>query len=132
MVEKKMLQGVKVLIVDDNCLIQQALKVELEGCGCDIALAENGKEAIEKLKIGHYDIVLMDIMMPVMNGDEAVKIIRESISKELPIIAITAYSQKPVKDRCLAAGMNDFMVKPLDMELLKKKMMKYVGKSPKA
>ena len=121
------LKGVKVLVVDDVPSNQQLMKAYLEMFGCVTELANNGQEAIDKIKAGgSYDICLMDVQMPVMDGIEATKIIRTQISKELPIVALTAAVMKEDVERTKAAGMNGFLVKPLEINLLKSTLIKFV------
>lgn len=110
----------KVLIVDDNDSNLLIFKVMLqkEGCICQTAL--NGKEAIEKVERDVFDVVLMDCMMPVMNGYEASKYIRANISRELPIIALTAHALQKDREKALESGMNEHLTKPINRaELIK-------------
>jgi CheY-like chemotaxis protein len=81
-------------------------------------MAENGAAAIEKIKMNAYDLVLMDIEMPVMNGYETTGIIRQKLKSPVPIIAMTAHSLTGDKEKCLQAGMNDHITKPIDANLL--------------
>ena len=108
----------KALVVDDNALNLKLLTAFLKklGCACDTAV--NGQEAVAKAKNSIYDICFMDIQMPVMSGTEATKVIRETISQDLPIIAVTAVSDY-TRERSLADGMNDYIGKPVDREKLK-------------
>lgn len=103
-----------VLIVEDNELNQEVLKELLLEFDVEIYVAENGYEGVKVIKEQIFDLVLMDIQMPVMNGYEAAKKIRD-LGFEMPIVAITANALKGVKDKCLQSGMNDFMTKPIDV-----------------
>jgi CheY-like chemotaxis protein len=111
--------------VEDNQFNAIVAKIELEDNieNAVVNVAENGVIAIEKLKAGNYDIILMDVQMPTMNGYEATKAIRglEDNKAKIPIIAMTANVLKEEVDLCYKAGMNDFIGKPFDTkELLKK------------
>ncbi|MBF0201905.1 MAG: response regulator, partial [Desulfamplus sp.] len=109
------LNGVKVLLVEDNKINQQVAYEILEGAGLAVQVAENGLKALEMLKNKHFQIVLMDIQMPVMGGYEATSLIRQNREwDELPIIAMTAHAMKGVKEECLDAGMNDYVSKPIE------------------
>ncbi|GIM29290.1 histidine kinase [Clostridium polyendosporum] len=109
----------KILIVDDDPRNIFVLAAALEDCGAEIIEAENGKEALEKLKNEFVDLILMDIMMPVMNGYEAIKEIRNTDKiKHIPIIATTAKSLKDDREKCMTAGANDYISKPIDYDIL--------------
>jgi len=123
------LKGVKVLVVDDVISNQQLMKAYLTMFGCVSDFASNGQEAVDKLRTGSYDICLMDVQMPVLSGIEATRIIRAEISKDLPIIALTAAVMKEDLARTQESGMNDFLTKPLEVTILKSKLLKYVGSS---
>jgi CheY-like chemotaxis protein len=123
------LKGIKVLVVDDVVSNQQLMKAYLGMFGCISEFAGNGQEAIDKIKSGTYDICLMDVQMPVLDGIEATKIIRAEISKGLPIIALTAAVMKEDIQRALDAGMNDFLTKPLEINTLKTKLLRFVNSS---
>jgi signal transduction histidine kinase/ActR/RegA family two-component response regulator len=116
------LKGIKVLLVEDNqfnvVVAQEELEDAIENVQLD--LAENGAIAVEKLKSNDYDVILMDIQMPKMNGYEATKAIRnlDTGKSKTPIIAMTANVLKEEVDACYKAGMNDFIGKPFDTEKL--------------
>ena len=114
------LRGRTVLLVDDDMRNVFALSRVLEQKGMDVLKAENGKKALELLeKQAGVDMVLMDIMMPVMDGYETMKKIRaQEKFRKLPIIALTAKAMKEDRDRCIEAGANDYVVKPVDVNRL--------------
>jgi signal transduction histidine kinase/DNA-binding response OmpR family regulator len=111
-----------VLIVEDNLVNQQVTENMLLKLGCRSNIAENGREAIEMLEKSDYDLVLMDIQMPQMDGLSATHHIRNNRSKtcrhDIPIIAMTAHALKGHKEKCFDAGMNDFLTKPLSIDAL--------------
>jgi CheY-like chemotaxis protein len=113
-------EGRKVLIVEDDVRNVFALSSVLEPKGVKVTIARNGKEALAALeKDPSIDLVLMDVMMPEMDGLEATRIIRQDPSRQrLPIIALTAKAMRDDHERCLAAGANDYLAKPLDVEML--------------
>ncbi len=106
----------KVLVAEDNVINQKVAMINLRQLGHNVEIANNGKMAFEMFKSSSYDIVLMDIQMPVMDGIEAAIAIRnheeENNLKQTPIVAITANAQKEDKDRCFEVGMNGFITKP--------------------
>ena len=112
-------RGVRVLLVEDHNINQVYVTSILEDVGMHIDIAQNGLEAISALKENEYDIVLMDIQMPVMGGVEATRIIRNELNSKIPIIALTANAIKGDSDRYIAAGLNDYISKPFkDTELI--------------
>lgn len=114
-----------ILLVEDNSINQKIVLLSLKGKVKNIDLAGNGKEALDKFGTTRYDLILMDIQMPVMNGIVATKKIREleaSTNLHTPIIAITANALSGDKEACIAAGMNDYISKPFQVEVLLKKM----------
>ncbi|HWY12508.1 MAG TPA: ATP-binding protein, partial [Bacteroidia bacterium] len=123
-------KNIKVLVAEDVKLNQLLMKTLLEEYGFGLDLAENGKIAIEKLKDNAYDLILMDLQMPEMNGFEATEYIRNEMKSETPIIALTADVTTMDVTKCKAVGMNDYLSKPVDDKLLYKMIMKYV-KDPK-
>lgn len=111
------LDGKKILIVDDDIKNVFVLSSALENKGLVIHDAQNGKAALEMLKKEEYDLVLMDIMMPVMDGFTAMKLIREDESiRHTPIIALTAKALKEDRGKCLEAGANDYIAKPINYD----------------
>jgi CheY-like chemotaxis protein len=115
----KALSGRRVLIVDDDIRNIFALSSVLEDYGMEIKTADNGREAIELARKGDLDVVLMDIMMPEMDGLETTKEIRRIPScKDLPIVAVTAKAMKGDRERCIEAGAWDYLSKPVDREQL--------------
>ncbi|KAA0945950.1 response regulator [Pseudomonas sp. ANT_H14] len=116
----KVFEGRKVLLVDDDVRNIFALTSALEHKGAIVVIGRNGREAIEKLnEIDDIDLVLMDVMMPEMDGYEATALIRQDPRwRKLPIIAVTAKAMKDDQERCLAAGSNDYLAKPIDLDRL--------------
>lgn len=112
-----------ILLVEDNPLNQMVAGRFLKKVGIDYDVAENGLKALAQLELNQYDLILMDLQMPEMDGITATRMIRKHDQfSELPIIAMTANAMKGDKDRCLEAGMNDYIPKPIDMGLLKEKL----------
>lgn len=108
-----------VLLVEDNDINQQVAQEILEGIGLTVSIAANGQEAVGKVESSSFDLVLMDIDMPVMDGYEATAIIRLRLSfDELPIIAMTANTTSEHRERRLAVGMNNYIAKPINLEVL--------------
>ncbi len=117
---EKTLKGKKILLVDDDLRNTFALSKALQGHGLDVTIADNGKMALEKLEEnGEIDLVLMDIMMPVMDGYEATRQMRQNKAwKDLPVIALTAKAMADDRAKCIDAGANDYLTKPVDMSKL--------------
>lgn len=121
-----------VLLVEDNLINQKIVLLSLKSMVKNIDLACNGKEALEKFGTSKYDIILMDIQMPVMDGIVATKKIREiesSTNLQTPIIAITANALAGDRESCLAVGMNDYISKPFQVDILVQKMKALLSKS---
>ncbi|MDI2590079.1 response regulator [Pseudomonas sp. 681] len=116
----KVFEGRKVLLVDDDVRNIFALTSALEQKGAVVVIGRNGREAIERLnEVEDIDLVLMDVMMPEMDGFEATTLIRQDPRwRKLPIIAVTAKAMKDDQERCLAAGSNDYLAKPIDLDRL--------------
>ncbi|TMP26859.1 histidine kinase [Pseudoalteromonas rubra] len=113
------LSGFHVLLVDDDLRNTYALSKLLKEQGLAVTMADNGQLALEKLQQSEqFDLVLMDIMMPVMDGFEAMRHIRADISQSLPIIALTAKAMSEDKQKCLEAGASDYLAKPVDINVL--------------
>ena len=117
--------GLKILVVEDNLVNQKLLQIVLKNLGCDVDIASNGQVAVEKVKIKQYDLVFMDIQMPVMGGYEATQLIRKQVSATLPIIALTAAAMREDEQKSLACGMNDFITKPVELSRLRKKIVQW-------
>jgi tubulin-specific chaperone A len=116
----KVLEGKTILLVDDDMRNVFALSSFLESNHAKVIIAKNGKIGVEKLKENpEVDLVLMDIMMPEMDGYEAMRLIRQDERfKDLPIIALTAKAMKEDRDKCIQAGANDYLAKPIDTSKL--------------
>ena len=116
----KVFEGRKVLLVDDDVRNIFALTSALEQKGAIVVIGRNGREAIERLnEVDDIDLVLMDVMMPEMDGYEATVEIRKNPRwRKLPIIAVTAKAMKDDQERCLQAGSNDYLAKPIDLDRL--------------
>jgi CheY-like chemotaxis protein len=111
-----------ILLAEDNKVNQKLASRMLEKLGHEVVIAENGEEAIEKMKQGDFDLILMDVQMPIMDGFQATKKIRESEqkgNKHIPIIALTAYAMKGDREKCLKAGMDGYLSKPINLKEIK-------------
>ncbi len=121
------LKGFAILVVEDNELNQMVAKGLLEYNGASVAIANHGKEALEILRNEKMDCVLMDIQMPVMDGLETTQMIRANAQwADLLIIAVTANADHQYKDLCRSVGMNDFLTKPINPELLVNTLLKWL------
>ena len=122
------IKSINILVVEDIALNQLLMKTLLDdfGFGCDIA--GNGRIAIEKLEMNTYDLILMDLQMPEMNGFEATEYIRAKMNSKIPIIALTADVTTVDLAKCKAVGMNDYIAKPVDERLLHTKIINIVKK----
>jgi CheY-like chemotaxis protein/signal transduction histidine kinase len=123
--KKVKVEEANILLVEDNAINQKIVILSLKNFVKNIDVALNGKEALDKFGSSKYDLILMDIQMPVMNGIIATKKIRElevSTNTQIPIIAITANALSGDKEVCLAAGMNDYISKPFQVDILLNKM----------
>ena len=124
-----MTKTITVLIVEDNKVNMLLLKTIIKNLGIPTTIYEaiNGKQAVEQFETIHPDIIFMDIQMPIMNGYEATEIIRNLKSgHKLPIIAITAGTEKEEKEKCLKAGMNDYIPKPIIKGIIEETFLKWV------
>jgi PAS domain S-box-containing protein len=122
------IKGVKVLVVEDVELNQLLMRTLLDDFGFESDIAGNGKIAVEKLEKNKYDIVLMDLQMPVMNGFQATDYIRNTLKSQIPIIALTADVTTVDLEKCKAVGMNDYIAKPVDDRKLYSKIVGLIKK----
>lgn len=131
---KNKFKNLNVLLVEDNDINRLYANSILKNWECNIEMAENGYVALEKIKNRYFDIILMDIQMPVMDGFEATKAIRqgEVPKSTVPIIALTANATRADIERCLAAGMNDCIPKPFTPEDLFRILIKYYNPTTQA
>ncbi len=119
------MKTVKILIVEDIALNQLLMKTLLHDFGFEFDVADNGKIAIEKLQQNRYDVILMDLKMPEMNGFDATTYIRKVLNLQTPIIAVTADVTTVNVEKCRSLGMNDYLSKPIDERLLFNKILQY-------
>jgi PAS domain S-box-containing protein len=125
------IRGARVLLVEDNELNQQVASELLADAGFLVDVAEDGRIAVDKARTGDYDIIFMDMQMPVLDGIEATREIRalEGFAA-LPIVAMTANAMQQDQERCLAAGMDDFLTKPIEPERLWAALLKWIKPRP--
>ncbi len=122
------LKNAKILLVEDNEVNRMVARCTLGQYGADITEVVNGIQAVEAVQTALYDIVLMDMQMPLMDGLEATRHIRAEVKSEVPIIALTANAIKGENDKCIAAGMNGYVSKPFKEEELVSMIAKWLGK----
>jgi CheY-like chemotaxis protein/HPt (histidine-containing phosphotransfer) domain-containing protein len=121
------LKGSRILLVEDNEINRRVVVEIFRSTGVTVDVAEDGRRGIESLKSNRYDAVLMDVQMPGLDGYETTRMIREDRRfSELPIIAMTANAMKGDREKCLQAGMNDYISKPIDTEQLFSTLKKWV------
>ena len=124
--QKTQIGPMRILLAEDNVSSQTVVRQMIKRLGCTVDVAANGIEALQALERQHYDLVLMDLRMPEMDGLEATRIIRQLWPDNGPkIIAITAYALRGDRERCLAAGMDDYISKPVRIEELAEVLKKY-------
>ena len=121
--------SLRILLVEDNPVNQRLAQRILEHSGYSVVMAGNGKEALAALTGQRFDLILMDVQMPVMDGFEATRAIREhEHGSHIPIIAITAHAMTGDRERCLAAGMDGYLTKPIRSAELLRLVSNYCGK----
>ncbi len=121
-------KNINVLVVEDIALNQLLMKTLLDDFGFECTIASNGRIAVEKLKNKIFDVILMDLQMPEMNGFEATEYIRKTLHLNIPIIALTADVTTVDLAKCKSVGMNDYIAKPVDERLLYSKIVGFVKK----
>ncbi len=112
--------NVNLLLVEDNFINQKLILLQVKHLGYNVDIANNGIEAIEKFSKNSYDLILMDLMMPEMDGLEAtinIRNIEKSQNIHTPIIGLTANTYDSDRERCLESGMDEYMAKPFDLEI---------------
>jgi PAS domain S-box-containing protein len=124
-------QNIRVLVAEDNVINQKVAIKLLDKLGYHADPVGNGREAVEALKMIPYDIVLMDVQMPEMDGFEATKMIRDSkssvLNSDVPIVAMTAHAMKGDREKCLSAGMNDYISKPVQPDVIAAMIQKWTN-----
>jgi CheY-like chemotaxis protein len=119
--------GKRILLVEDEPINREIAQMLLEDVGLAVDIAENGREAVEKASATRYHIILMDMQMPVLDGLDATRQIRQLPEcATMPILAMTANAFTEDKDRCFAAGMDDFLSKPVKPEILYATLLKWL------
>jgi CheY-like chemotaxis protein len=117
----------RILVAEDNFTNQAVALAQLRKLGYDAHAVNNGAEAVEEVLRGDYDLVLMDCQMPVMDGMEATRRLRQST--RIPIVAMTAHAMLGDRDRCLSAGMDDYLAKPVELTELSEVLARWVSVS---
>lgn len=115
----------RILLAEDNPYNQKLIGLNLRKTGADVVIVENGEQAVEEALAGNYDLVLMDLQMPVMGGIEAVELLRQTMY-DRPIVALTAHSMIGDRDKVLKAGCDDFLTKPVDWHALHRVIAHYL------
>ncbi len=121
------LVGKHILLVEDNEINQMLVKYTLSSSGADIDICETGTEALEKLHGKNYDVILMDIHMPELDGYQTTAIIRNELKLQTPILAMTALIMDSEMERCITVGMNGSVPKPFTLETLDAALSKFVA-----
>ena len=111
-----MFEGKKVLLIDDDPQLRQLLEITLEIDGFEVVQAGNGQEALEQLGRSAPDLILLDMMMPVMNGLDFLQNLRQKMACGIPVLALTAMEKADSRERIIAAGANDVLFKPIDTQ----------------
>lgn len=121
------IKGAKVLLVEDNHINQQVAKETLEQEGFNVTIVGDGEKALQQIRQNDFDVVLMDLQMPIMDGYEATRILRsETQFDKLPIIAMTAHALNDVRESCMQIGMNGYVTKPIDVDELMASLINFI------
>jgi CheY-like chemotaxis protein len=121
------LSGKHILLVEDNAINQMLVKYTLSSSGADIDICETGTKALEKLHQNSYDVILMDIHMPELDGYQTTEIIRNELKLQTPILAMTALSVSSEEEKCRKVGMNGSVPKPFTIESLTSALAKFIS-----
>lgn len=125
--------GSRILVVEDQPINQQVVRELLERLALQVSIAENGRVALEKVQQETFDLVLMDIQMPELDGMETTRQLRQLPGlQDLPVIAMTAHAFEEERQQCLQAGMNDHLAKPVDPQLLQRALCRWLPPAPEA
>ncbi|MCA9008039.1 MAG: response regulator, partial [Planctomycetaceae bacterium] len=119
----------RVLIVEDGAENRELITLVLQQAGLQIVTAENGKEGVDAALAGDFDAIMMDMQMPVMDGYQAARLLRQR-GVQLPIVALTAHAMKGDEQKCLDAGCSDFLTKPINIDLLMQKLQEVFQRQP--
>jgi CheY-like chemotaxis protein len=120
----------RLLVIDDDAVSSKILSVMLQRAGFEVDIAEDGLKGVELWEKGNFDLVLMDVQMPLMDGFEATRLIREKEGMRgghTPIVAITAYALRQDEEQCLAAGMDAYISKPVDFKIFFERIRALIG-----
>ncbi|GGB99837.1 PAS domain S-box protein [Pseudoduganella buxea] len=128
------LAGARILLVEDNALNQLVAKGILEPTGVILTVVGNGQEAVDAMRLdaARFDLVLMDVQMPVMDGYTATRLLRTQLGVRQPILAMSAGVTAAEREECMAAGMNDFIAKPIDVEQMMETLREYLDRDGEA
>lgn len=123
---EKILKDKRVLLVEDDPASQRLTTIALKSYGCFVQTIDNGAEVLNDMKKNKYDIILLDIRLPEMDGYEVAEAIRKDYNHDVPIVAVTAYAAKEDVDKCFTVGINDCLTKPFDLNDLKEIIIKWL------
>lgn len=118
----------KVLVCEDDIVVLKVIQVALESENAEVTSATDGIKALEQLRLNTFDLIITDIHMPHYNGDDVLNLVREQQKKNTPIIMISSDTEEEVIAMALKLGVNEFIKKPIDTNLLKKKLKKFLTK----
>jgi signal transduction histidine kinase/CheY-like chemotaxis protein len=118
-------KGLSILVAEDNAVNQKLLRILLSQMGCEVDFADDGRQAVKKAGEKRYSLILMDLQMPNMDGYEATTAIRKDLRLDVPIIALTGHVFREDEEKCRAVGMNDFLTKPVEINVLRERINKW-------
>jgi PAS domain S-box-containing protein len=126
---EKVVINANILLVEDNLVNQKVATAMIKKTGCNVIVAPNGARALEQIALRKFDLIFMDCQMPIMDGFEATRAIRQMVGdiRDIPIVAMTAHALKEDRQRCLDVGMNDYLAKPVHRDALIAVLKKYCG-----
>lgn len=125
-----MLEGLNILVADDNPVNLKIIEAILRKQGASVTLTRNGQELVDVFSTGHFDIVLADLQMPVLDGYEAVRFIRRELNSQVPVLALSADIFAPRSEAFREAGINDYLSKPYTSAMLGEKILALTGRKP--